>query len=97
MILQIAEMRTKRLYITRLGMDAFSCGTRAVCLCSGVNIKLEISAAEKRSLFPALADLRKFLKNCSLSAAPSIQSLFRVKPVSMSTKMASGLGLQCLK
>jgi hypothetical protein len=32
-----------------------------------------------------------------LSAAPSIQSLFRVKPVSMSTKMASGLGLQCLK
>ena len=78
-------------------MDAFSCGIRAVCLCFGVNIKLEISVVEKRSLFPALADLCKFLRNCSPSAAPSIQSLFRVKPVSISTKMASGSSLQCLK
>src|SRR6185437_14304876 len=58
MILEMAEMRIRGLYITRPGMEAFSCGIRAVCLCSGVNFKLEISAAEKRSLFPALADLR---------------------------------------
>ena len=48
---------------------------------------------EKRSLFPALADLHKFLGNCSLSAASSIQSLFRVKLLSMSTKMVPGKGL----
>ncbi|CAL3963695.1 unnamed protein product [Diplocarpon coronariae] len=78
-------------------MDAFSCGTRAVCLYSSVTVKLESSAAEKRSLFPTLADLRKVLKKCSLSAVPSIQSLFRVKPISLSTKIASGLGLQCPK
>jgi hypothetical protein len=59
----MAEMQTKRLYIILLGMDAFSCSIRAVCLCSGVNIKLEISVAEKRSPFLALADLRRFLRN----------------------------------
>ncbi|TVY89388.1 hypothetical protein LAWI1_G007857 [Lachnellula willkommii] len=45
---------------------------RAVCLYFGVNIKLEILAAKKRSLFPTLVDLCKSLKNCSLSAALSI-------------------------
>jgi hypothetical protein len=49
-------------------MDAFSYSIRAVCLCPGVNIELENSAVEKRSLFPALANLRKFLRNCSLGA-----------------------------
>jgi hypothetical protein len=93
MILQMAEMRTKRLYIIRPGIDAFLCGIRAVCLYFGINIKLEISVAEKRSLFPTLVDLRKFLRNCSLSTAPSIQSLFKVKLISISTKIASGLGL----
>ncbi len=53
-------------------MDTFLYSIRAVCLCSSINIKLEILAAEKRSLFPALADLCKFLKNCSLSAILSI-------------------------
>ena len=69
-------MRTKRLYITRPRMDAFLCDIKAVCLCSGVNIKLEITAAKKRSPFPTLVDLRKFLGNCSLSAAPNMQTLF---------------------
>jgi hypothetical protein len=74
-------------------MDAFPCDIRAVCLCSGVNIKLEISIAEKRPLFPALADLRKFLRNYSLSAVPSMQTLFGTKPISTSTKIAGGRGL----
>jgi hypothetical protein len=71
-------------------MDAFSCGIRAVCLCSAVNIELENSLVEKRSLFPALADLSKLLGNCSLSAALSMKSLFRIRPVSMNTKIVSG-------
>jgi hypothetical protein len=74
-------------------MDAFSSGITAVGLCSGVIFKLENLAVERMSLFPALASLRKFLKNCSISATPSMQSLFRVKPVFISTKIASGLGL----
>ncbi len=75
-------------------MGAFSYDIRAACLCSGVNIKLEISAAEKRSPFPALADLRRSLGNWSLSATPSMPTLFETKPVSMSTKTADGRGLQ---
>lgn len=68
-------------------MNAFSCGIRTVSLCFSINIKLKISAAEKRSSFSALTNLHKFLENCSLSAASSMQSLFRVKPVSMSIKI----------
>jgi len=37
--------------------------TRAICSSSGVNIELENSAAEERSPFPALADLRKSLQH----------------------------------
>jgi hypothetical protein len=88
------EMRTKRLYITRPGIDAFSCGIRPIYLCSGVNIKLEISTAEKRYPFPALADLRRFLRNWSLSVTLSIPTLLGIKPVSISTKIADGRGLQ---
>jgi hypothetical protein len=72
MILLIAKMQVKRPYIIHPRIDAFSCDIRAVCTCSGVNIKLESSVTEKRPPFLALADLRKFLGNYSLSAAPSM-------------------------
>ena len=85
---------SKRLYVIRPGMDGFSCHIKAINFGSGVNIKRERSVAEKRPPFPALADLRKFSGNCCLSAAPSIRTLFRTKPVSMSTKTAGGRGLQ---
>ncbi len=74
-------------------MDAFSFGIIAICSCSGVNIEPENSIVEKRSLFPASADLHKFLGNCSLSAASSIRNLFRIKLLSMSTTMVPGRGL----
>jgi hypothetical protein len=75
-------------------MDAFLYNIRAVCLCSGVNIKLEIIVTKKRSLFPTLANLYRFLNNWSLSAALSMQSLFRVKPVFISrTKIVFKEGL----
>jgi hypothetical protein len=95
MIVQIAEIQTKGLFITHPRIDAFLYSIRVVCLCSSVNIELENSAVEKRSLFPALADLCKLSRHCSLSAALSMQSLFRIRPVSMSTKMVPGQGLQC--
>lgn len=63
-------------------------------LVSDVNIKLENSAVEKRSQFPALVDLHRFIGNCSLSAIPSIPSLFGIKPVSMSTKIVPRQGLK---
>jgi hypothetical protein len=89
---QIAKIRIKRPYTIRLGMDAFLFGIMAICLCSGVNIGLEKSLVKKRSLFLALADLHKFLGNCSLSAVSSIQSLFRIKLLFMSTKMVPRKG-----
>jgi hypothetical protein len=89
----MAEMQIKRLYITRPRMEAFPCGIRAIGLCSGVNIKLEILVVEKMSLFPTLADLRRFLRNCSLSTILSMQTLFGAKPVFISTRMVYGQGL----
>ena len=74
-------------------MEAFSFSIIAICLCSSVNISLEKSLVEKRSLFPALVDLHKFLGNCSLSAALSIQNLFRIKLLSISIKMVPKKGL----
>jgi hypothetical protein len=68
-------------------MDAFSFSIIAIWLCFSVNIGLEKSLVKKRSLFPALVDLHKFLGNCSLNAASSIQNLFRIKLLSISTKM----------
>ena len=65
-------MQIKRLYIIRLKIDAFLYSIRAIYLYFGVNIKLKILVAKKRFLFLALANLCKFLKNCSLSAALSI-------------------------
>lgn len=89
----MAGIQAKRLYIIRPEIVAFSYNIRAVYLYSGVNIKLERLVAEKRSLFPALADLRKFSGNCSLSAIISIQTLFGIKPIYISTKTAGGRGL----
>ena len=74
-------------------MEAFSFSIIAICLCSNVNISLEKSLVKKRSLFPALVDLHKFLGNYSLSATLSIQNLFRVKLLSISTKMVPRKGL----
>ncbi len=54
---------------------------------SSINIKLENSIVKKRSLFPTLVNLYKFLRNCSLSTILSIQSLFRIKPLSTSIKI----------
>jgi hypothetical protein len=59
-------------------------------LYSGINIKLENLVVEKRSPFPALADLRRFLRNWSLSIIPSILSLSGIKPVSIGTKIIPG-------
>jgi len=89
----MTEIQSKRLYIIRPGMEAFSFGIMAIYLCSSVNIELENSIVEKRSLFLASADLHKFLGNCSLSAASSIQNLFKIKLLSISTKMIPGKGL----
>lgn len=74
-------------------MDAFSFGIMVICLCSSINIKLDNPLVEKKSLFPALADLHKLLRNCLLSAASTIQSLLRIRPLYMGTKMISGQGL----
>jgi hypothetical protein len=83
----MTKMQSKRLYTICLGMDAFSFGIIAICLCSSVNIELENSLVKKRSLFPALADLYKLLRNSLLSAVSSIQSLLKIRPLSMGTKM----------
>ena len=88
----MTEIQSKRLYIIHPRIDAFSFGIIAICLCYSVNIKLENSIVKKRSLFPALADLYKFLENCSLSAALSIQNLFRIKLLSISTKIVPRQG-----
>ena len=88
----MTKIRSRRLYTIRPGMDAFSFGIMAICLCSGVNIKLDNLLAKKKSLFPALADLYKLLRNCLLSAASTIQSLLRIRPLSMSTMMIPGQG-----
>jgi hypothetical protein len=90
MIVQIAEIQIKKLYIIHPGIGTFSCGIRAVGLCSGVIFKLESSIIERTSLFPILADLRKFLKNYSMNTIPNIQNLFRAKPISTNTKIVSG-------
>ena len=81
-------MRIKGLYIICSRIDAFLYSIRAAYSCSDVNFKLKILIAEKRSLFPTLADLRRFLRNWSLSVIPSILTLFEIKPISMSTKIA---------
>jgi hypothetical protein len=65
-------MRAKRPYIIRLKIDAFSYYIRAIYSSSSINIKLKRLVAKKRPLFPTLVNLREFLRNCSLSAAPSI-------------------------
>ena len=67
-------MRIKRLYIICPGIDAFSYNIRAISLCSSVNIKLENSEVEKKSLFLTLVTLHKFLRSYLMSAIPSILS-----------------------
>jgi hypothetical protein len=89
----MAEMRIKRRYITRPGIEAFPYGIRAVGLYSSINIKLEILVAKKRSLFLALADLYRFLGNWSLIATLSILTLFETKPIFISTRIEDGRGL----
>ena len=74
-------------------MDTFLYSIRVICLYSSINIKLESSVIEKRLLFLILANLCKFSENCSPSVIPSIQILFRIKLVSISTKTTSGRGL----
>jgi chaperone BCS1 len=71
MILQMAKMRTKRLYIKRPGMDAFSCGTKAVCLCSGVNIKLRRGLHFLLGRSPQI--LRELLSECRTEYAKLVQ------------------------
>jgi hypothetical protein len=87
-------MQIKRPYITRLKINAFSYNIRAIYSYSDVNIKLKNLAIEKRSLFLALVNLYRFLKDYSLSATPSILSLFKIKPVFISTKIILKQGLK---
>jgi hypothetical protein len=86
-------MQIKRPYIICLKIDAFLYNIRAICLYFSVNIKLNKLVAKKRSLFLALANLYKFLKNCFPSVKPSIKTLFGIKLVFISIKTASKQGL----